>query len=403
MKYIVLLADGSLDHKQDELGGKTPLMAAETETMDKLAEKAEIGIVKTTPEGFDPGSDVCNLTVLGYNPHECYTGRAPLEAAAMNVKLQENETAFRCNLVTLYPGEHDIFMEDYSAGHISTEEAIPLIESLQEELGDEKVRFYPGISYRHLMVMKDAPAPLKLIPPHDLSGQGVKEHIKLDKLHDPIMELTNSCQMVLNNHPVNRKRAEEGKPQANSPWFWGEGTAPKMKHFKEKFGLNGAMISAVNLLKGIGIYADMEVIDVPGATGHIDTNYEGKVKAALDTLKKNDFVFVHIEGADETGHEGDHKAKVTAIENFDTKVVKPILEGMKATGEDFRILITCDHATPLELKTHTAEPMAYLIWDSRKTLKDNPNARYTEDICERKDVPVYEKPWELMPHFLEKA
>ncbi len=273
---------------------------------------------------------------------------------------------------------------------------------MQEELGDERIQFYPGISYRHLMVMKDAPSPLHLVPPHDLSGQGIKEHIRMDNLHDPIMELTNSCQMVLNNHPVNKKRIDEDKPPANSPWFWGEGTAPKMMHFEKKFGIKGAMISAVNLLKGIGIYAKMEVLEIEGATGYIDTNYEGKVDAALNTLKTNDFVFVHIEGADETGHEGNHQGKKTAIENFDSKVVKPILEGMKAKKEEFRILITCDHATPLELKTHTPEPMAYLIWDSRKPLGSNKDARYCEDICERTDLPNYVKPWELMPHFLEK-
>ncbi|MBF0275601.1 MAG: cofactor-independent phosphoglycerate mutase [Nitrospinae bacterium] len=402
MKYFILLADGMIDHPLPGLDGKTPMMVGKTPAMDKLVKESELGIIHTTPKGYGPGSDVCNLSILGYNPNECYSGRSPLEAASMKVDLKPDETAFRCNLVTLSPGEDDIFMQDYSAGHISTEEATELINSLQEQLGDEKVHFYPGISYRHLLVIKDADEGLSLVPPHDISGQGIRKYVKTDKNHEFLNALMNSCQMILSNHPVNAKRLSEGKHPANSPWFWGQGKAPSMQTLEEKYGISGAMISAVDLLKGIGVYAGMDVVEVEGATGYIDTNYAGKVEASLNSIKEKDLVFVHLEGADETGHEGNVEGKIKSVENFDQLIVAPIVEEMNKRGDDYKIMIVSDHATPLELKTHTDEPLPFMIWSSNNK-KAAPVERFNEDVRTIKGIPVYEEGYKLMNHFLGRS
>ena len=354
MKLIVLLGDGMADLPLEVLGGRTPLQAAEKPNMDRLARQGRSGLARTVPEGYAPGSDVANLSVLGYDPAECYTGRAPLEAAAMNVHLGPDDIAFRCNFVTIDNG----LMKDYSAGHISTEEGQELIEALAPLMPGQ--RLYPGVSYRNLLVLQ-AGARAECTPPHDISGQPVEEHLPRGQDSELLVALMEAARPVLERHQVNRRRIAAGKRPANAIWLWGQGPAPAMPSFAEKYGLSGAMISAVDLLKGIGRYAGLEVIDVPGATGNIDTNYQGKVDAALEALKSRDFVYLHIEAPDEAGHEGEIDLKVRAIELFDEKVVGPVLQALEKSGEDWRVLLMPDHATPISIKTHSSDPVPFTI------------------------------------------
>jgi len=354
MKLIVLLGDGMADLPLEVLGGRTPLQAAEKPNMDRLARQGRSGLARTVPEGFAPGSDVANLSVLGYDPAECYTGRAPLEAAAMNVHLGPDDIAFRCNFVTIDNG----LMKDYSAGHISTEEGQELIEALAPLM--PRQRLYPGVSYRNLLVLQ-AGARAECTPPHDISGQPVEEHLPRGQDSELLVALMEAARPVLERHQVNRRRIAAGKRPANAIWLWGQGPAPAMPSFAEKYGLSGAMISAVDLLKGIGRYAGLKVIDVPGATGNIDTNYQGKVDAALEALKSRDFVYLHIEAPDEAGHEGEIDLKVRAIELFDEKVVGPVLQALEKSGEDWRVLLMPDHATPISIKTHSSDPVPFTI------------------------------------------
>ena len=354
MKLIVLLGDGMADLPLEVLGGRTPLQAAEKPNMDRLARQGRSGLARTVPEGFAPGSDVANLSVVGYDPAECYTGRAPLEAAAMNVHLGPDDIAFRCNFVTIDNG----LMKDYSAGHISTEEGQELIEALAPLMPGQ--RLYPGVSYRNLLVLQ-AGARAECTPPHDISGQPVEEHLPRGQDSELLVALMEAARPVLERHQVNRRRIAAGKRPANAIWLWGQGPAPAMPSFAEKYGLSGAMISAVDLLKGIGRYAGLKVIDVPGATGNIDTNYQGKVDAALEALKSRDFVYLHIEAPDEAGHEGEIDLKVRAIELFDEKVVGPVLQALEKSGEDWRVLLMPDHATPISIKTHSSDPVPFTI------------------------------------------
>ncbi len=354
MKLIVLLGDGMADLPLEVLGGRTPLQAADKPNMDRLARQGRSGLARTVPEGFAPGSDVANLSVMGYDPVQCYTGRAPLEAAAMNVHLGPDDIAFRCNFVTIEDG----LMKDYSAGHISTEEGRELIEALAPLMPER--RLYPGVSYRNLLVLQ-AGGKAECTPPHDISGQPVAEHLPRGQDSELILALMEAARSVLERHPVNRRRMAAGKRPANAIWLWGQGPAPAMPSFAEKYGLSGAMISAVDLLKGIGRYAGLEVIDVPGATGNIDTNYQGKVDASLQALQSRDFVYLHIEAPDEAGHEGEIDLKVRAIELFDEKVVGPVLQGLEKSGEDWRVLLMPDHATPIAIKTHSSDPVPFTI------------------------------------------
>jgi 2,3-bisphosphoglycerate-independent phosphoglycerate mutase len=354
MKYVILLGDGMADHPIDSLGGKTPLQAANKPNMDLVARQGRTGLVRTVPEGLPPGSDVANLSVLGYDPQKYYSGRAPLEAAAMGVHLAKDDIAFRCNLVSVTNG----LMEDYSAGHITSDEGRELIKSLKQLMPGE--RLYPGVSYRNLLVLK-AGAEAVCTPPHDIMDQPIEDHLPRGKDSELLIELMEATRPVLASHPVNKKRVADGKRPANMIWLWGQGAAPSMPTFQDRFGLRGAMISAVDLLKGIGTYAGLEVIDVPGATGDIDTNYAGKVQAALEALKHLDFVYLHIEAPDEAGHEGDVEQKVKAIELFDQNVVGPMIQGLKESGEDWRALLLPDHATPLSLRTHTREPVPFAM------------------------------------------
>ncbi|HPT38254.1 MAG TPA: cofactor-independent phosphoglycerate mutase [Methanothrix sp.] len=354
MKLVVLLGDGMADWPLPDLQGKTPLQAAKKPNMDLLAKRGRCGLASTVPDGFPPGSDVANLSVMGYAPASYYTGRAPLEAAAMNVQLDAGDIAFRCNFVTIENG----IMQDYSAGHITSEEGAELIEAIAPLM--PKRRLYAGVSYRNLLVLQVG-AKAVCTPPHDISDQPVSDHLPKGSDAKLLIELMEAAGPVLASHPVNQKRIANGLRPANAIWLWGQGPAPCMPGFAEKYGCNGAMISAVDLLKGIGRYAGLQVIDVPGATGNIDTNYEGKVEAALEALKRLDFVYLHIEAPDEAGHEGEIELKIRAIELFDEKVVGPVIKGLEEMGEDWRVLLLPDHATPIAIKTHSRDPVPFAI------------------------------------------
>jgi 2,3-bisphosphoglycerate-independent phosphoglycerate mutase len=350
-----------------ELNNRTPLEAANKPTIDRLCAVAEPLLVRTVPEGYPPGSDVANLSLLGYEPEKCYTGRAPLEAASMRVAVPDGGAAFRCNLVTVqYEADDRLTMIDYSAGHISTEEAAELIVAVQEVCGTERLRFYPGISYRHLLIHQGAvPEFLRTVPPHDHMDQDVTEFYKQYLAIDYLNDLMRISAQVLADHPVNRKREAEGKRPANSIWIWGEGAKPAMDSLRERYGVTGSLISAVDLLKGIGVCGGLEVLEVEGATGWLDTNYQGKADAALNALKTRDFVVVHVEAPDEAGHQGSVRDKVRAIEDFDSRIVAPIAEEMDRRGEDYRLAVTMDHYTPLARRTHEDWPVPMFIYDSR--------------------------------------
>jgi 2,3-bisphosphoglycerate-independent phosphoglycerate mutase len=366
MKYIILVGDGMGDLPIAELGGKTPLAFAKTPAMDRVARSGELCLVRTVPEGFPAGSDVANLSLLGYLPHECYSGRAPLEAASLGVALAPDEIAFRCNLVTLrFAPDNRVFMEDYSSGHISTPEARILIEGLEEVAGSGRLHFYPGVSYRHLLVHSGEVGSLVTVPPHDYTGKEVTEFWRQYNRIPHLQEALAKAVAFLADHPVNRERAARLRNPANAIWLWGEGKSPSMPTVREQFGVEGALISAVDLLKGIGVFAGLDIIEVPGATGYLDTNYAGKVAAAVEALKTKDLVFVHVEAPDEAGHQGSLKDKLQAIEDFDGKIVKPIFEALMGSGHDFRLAVAMDHWTPLALRTHSADPVAVAIYDSR--------------------------------------
>jgi 2,3-bisphosphoglycerate-independent phosphoglycerate mutase len=354
MKYVVLLGDGMADRPLDALGGRTPLQAAKIPNMNWVAKEGRNGQALTVPEGFPPGSDVANLSVLGYEPGKYYTGRAPLEAAAMGVHLDDADIAFRCNFVTVRDG----IMEDYSAGHITSEEGRELVRALKPLMPGE--RLYAGVSYRNLLVLKAGDEAV-CTPPHDISDQPIDDHMPRGKDSKLLIDLMESARPVLASHPVNLRRVAEGKRPASMIWLWGQGPAPAMPSFQSKFGLQGAMISAVDLLKGIGAYARLRVISVPGATGTINTNYEGKVQAALQALKALDFVYLHVEAPDEASHEGELDEKIRAIELFDRRVVGPVIEGLRSSGEDWRVLLMPDHATPISIKTHSRDPVPFAM------------------------------------------
>jgi 2,3-bisphosphoglycerate-independent phosphoglycerate mutase len=393
IKYVVLVPDGAADYPLDELDGKTPLQAAITPQMDFLASNGFLGRAETIPKGMSPGSDVANLSLLGYDPKKYYSGRGPLEAASMGITLDSDDTAFRCNLVTVENG----ILKDYSAGHISTPDAAILIKTIQNNLGNENFTFYPGVSYRHLMVTKGDFSTTLCLPPHDVVDKTIDTILPIGKGSKVLKELMLKSVEVLEQHEVNRMRQIEKKNSANMIWLWGQGKAPSIPSFKEKYGLEGGVISAVDLIKGIGRYAGLEIINVPGATGYFDTDYLAKAQFALDVLKQNDFVFVHVEAPDEAGHIGNIKEKIRAIENFDKKIVKPIFEGLKKLG-DFKIMIVPDHPTPINVKTHTSDPVPWLIYRSLGKITSG-----VESFCEAsvKDRPLYfEEGFKLMDFFI---
>jgi 2,3-bisphosphoglycerate-independent phosphoglycerate mutase len=354
MKFVVLLGDGMADHPIESLGGRTPLQAASTPNMDAIARKGRSGRSATVPPGLPPGSDVANLAVMGYNPRQYYSGRAPLEAASMGVALDDGDIAFRCNFVTVQDGN----MLDYSAGHITTEEGQELIAALK--IWAPSWRIYPGVSYRNLLVLRGGNEAVTT-PPHDIMDKPIKDYLPRGEGSELLMEIMEAASAVLYDHPVNQRRIANGNRPANMIWLWGQGPRPSMPTFSERFGLEGAMISAVDLLKGIGIYAGLEVAEVPGATGTIDTNYQGKVEACLDALNSRDFVYLHIEAPDEAAHEGNLELKIKAIELFDQKVVGPVLDGLEKSGYKWRVAVLPDHPTPISIRTHTGEPVPFAI------------------------------------------
>lgn len=361
MKVIILLGDGMSDELYSELGNKSPLQAAVTPNMDFMARFGQAGLARTVPDGLPPGSDVANLSIFGYDPRNCYTGRSPLEAVSMGVMLAPEDVAFRMNLVTLKPHGSSIYMQDFSAGHITTPEGRDLVDALQKELGSSEFEFHPGVGYRHLMVWRGGKDGMSGIPPHDITGKAILDYLPRGDGADVLNGIMNHAQMVLHSHQVNLKRKEEGSLPANSIWLWGHGKTPKIELFKARFGMTGAVISAVDLIKGIGICAGLDVIKVEGATGYIDTNYLGKAEAALAALENHDFVYVHVEAPDEASHAGRMDHKIQAIEDFDRLVVGTILEGVKKFGE-YVILCTPDHPTPVKLMTHTSDPVPFAIY-----------------------------------------
>ena len=380
MKYIVILGDGMADEPIDALGGKTPLACAETPVMDELASKGEMGMVQNVPAGMAPGSDVANLSVLGYNPAVCYSGRSPLEALSVGVAMEPTDIVLRCNTVTLT--EEEPYAEktilDHSSGEISTADADILMDAIRENFNSDEFQYYTGTSYRHITIWKNGVMP-QLEPPHDHLTQVIGPYLPQEPKLRSMMEKSFA---ILNTHPLNLERAAKGKNKANSLWFWGAGTKPSLQNFTEKTGLKGAMVSAVDLLKGIAVGAGMKVCQVPGATGSIDTNFEGKAQAAIDALTKDgcDFVYVHVEAPDEMGHQGLLKEKIQSIEYLDRRLIAPVKKAMEDAGEDFRMLVLPDHPTPIRLRTHTGDPVPYVLYDSTRQRKSI--QKYTEAEAE---------------------
>ncbi len=359
MKYVVLVPDGAADYPLDALGGMTPLEAAYTPNMDRLAQEGMGGMVQMIPGERHPGSDIGNLEIFGYDSRVHYTGRSPLEAASMGISLADDEIAFRCNLITR---DGDTLL-DYSADHISSEEAKILVEALQNELGSDVIRFYPGVGYRHLMIYKAGPEELLSYPPHDIMGQSIAQHLPSGDGQEEVRRLMVAAEPILAQATVNKKRAVAGKGLANAIWLWGSGRSLKLEPMQQKYGITGGVISAVDLVRGIGLSAGLDVIEVPDITGYLDTNYSGKAAYALQALQDSDFVYVHVEAPDEAGHNGDAQAKKQAIEDFDRLVVGTMLEGFQ-DFEHVRVLMTPDHRTPIALRTHSREPVPFVLWGS---------------------------------------
>lgn len=398
MKYILLVGDGMGDYPIAEMGGKTPLAAAHTPNMDWIADHGELGLAKTIPEGCETGSDTANLSLLGYDPKKAQTRRAPLEAASLGVSLSPTDVAFRCNLVTLSSQESVLTMDDYSAGHISTDEARHIMEDLDKALGSESFKFYPGVSYRHLMVWHGGVEDVHTTPPHDITGQEVQYYLERMTPHGVLLDLMDQARVILKHHPVNKRRVEKGLKPASDIWFWGQGHAPKLEAFKERTGLTGAIISAVDLLRGIGVYVGLRVIRVPGATGYFDTDYEAKAHYALLALEDADLVYVHVEAPDEAGHAGLLDTKIEAIEAFDAMVVGTALKGLRDVGE-YRIMIVTDHYTPISVKTHTTEPVPFAIQGTGIPVPLEAAAGFSEEAAGGRDLFISDG-YRLMERFI---
>ena len=404
MKYVVIVGDGMADYPVESIDGKTPLMAARTPHMDWLAKHGSLGLVRTIPEGFNPGSEIANLSIFGYDPLQYYTGRGPLEAASLGVDLKKDDLAFRCNLVTLHSQGSKVVMEDFAAGHISDREANEIIVDLDRAIGTEETRFYSGVSYRHLMVIKNGGSTysslerLELTPPHDIIGQEITPFLpENDGSGKRILALMTESQRFLKEHRVNLDREAKGLRPANSVWLWGQGRSPQMATLKERFGIDGYVISAVHLIKGIGLLAGLEVLAVPGITGYFDTNYEGKGEYAVRGLEKKDFVYVHVEAPDEAGHMGDLRLKVEAIEAFDEKVVGTILKGIK-DFEKVKVMVLPDHPTPLAIRTHTADPVPFVIYSSESREKEVYGETFDEESARQSGLFI-ERGYELIQNF----
>ena len=376
-KFVILIGDGMSDWPVPALGGKTPLEAARKPNLDSMASEGAVGMVQVVPVEMYPGSDVSNLSILGYDPREVYTGRSPLEAASMGVELGEDDVAVRCNVVCLKHSGADSEMEDFSAGHIGTKEAAELLASLQALVDGRGVRFHPGVSYRHLMVWPGGNDAVVTTPPHDIHGKKITEYLPKGDGAELLLELMEISRELFADHPVNWKRVEAGKLPGNSIWLWGQGKAPKMSPFPERYGLSGSVVAAVDLIKGIGSYAGLRVVNVPGATGYTDTNFRGKGEYALRELAERDFVLIHVEAPDEAGHNGDAEEKVRAIERIDAEIVGPLLTSARNEG-DLRMLVLPDHPTPVAIRTHSQEPVPFVFYPTPEGLSSFAGKRYTE-------------------------
>lgn len=402
MKYIVVLGDGMADYAIDEFGGKTVLDVAKKPNMDYMSRNGELGLVRTVLDGMKPGSDVANLSVMGYDTRKCYTGRSPLEAASIGVKLREDDVTFRTNLVTLSDEENyeDKTMLDYSAGEITTAEAEQLIQAVEDELHTDMIHYYSGVSYRHLLVWQGGSTSVELTPPHDISDRKIAAYLPKGDNAQKLLEMMKKSEKILREHPVNKKRVAEGKNPATSIWIWGEGRKPVLENFEEKTGKKGSVISAVDLIKGIAVCAGMNTIEVPGATGTYESNFPGKAKAALDALLNgSDFVYIHMEAPDECGHQGDAAHKKYAVELIDEQVIGYLREELYRRGIDYRMLIMPDHPTPIKLKTHVSDPVPYIIYDSDEQCGSGLD--YNEENA--KKTGIYEPVGhELMNRFLQK-
>lgn len=399
MKYIVMLGDGMADYPVEALGGKTPLEVAKKPNIDRLARGGRLGMVKTVPDGLKPGSDVANLSAMGYDPLKCYTGRSPLEAVSIGIQMDDTDVAFRCNLVTLSDDAEyaEKTMVDYSSGEITTAEAAELIRAVDENFRTDEILFYPGISYRHCMIWHQGPVGLNLTPPHDISDRKITEYLPQNPV---ILDLMKRSYEILKDHPINQDRMARGLNPANSIWLWGEGTRPGVTGFEAAYGVKVSVISAVDLIKGIGLCAGMKVIEVEGATGNIDTNFKGKGEAALKTLLDGqDLVYIHVEAPDECGHHGDLEGKIQAIERIDQDIVGPLLKGLEEAGEDYSILVMPDHPTPISIKTHISDPIPYLLYCSTD-VTDSGIDTYTEKTG--KSTGVYVEPGYLLMQQLLK-
>lgn len=398
MKYVVVLGDGMADLPLEQLDGKTPLAYAKTSVMDELAKVSQIGRVQTVPTGMQPGSDTANLSVLGYDPRKYYTGRSPLEALSIGITLDEGDVAIRCNLVTVSSEEacyEEKVMMDHSADEISTEDAAVLLQAVKERLEEEGFQFYVGTSYRHCLVWRQGNL-VELTPPHDILGQKIGSHLPKESV---LAKMQRRSYEILSSHPLNQERKAKGLHPANSLWFWGAGTRPALDSFYSKYEKKGVMISAVDLLKGIAVGAEMTNIHVEGANGGLNTNYEGKARAAVDALTKKgyDFAYIHVEAPDEMGHQGSVERKTEAIQYLDQRVIRPVKEGLDAFGEPYRMLILPDHPTPVSVRTHTADPVPYLLYDSAG--KEEHTWNYNEAEAKKSGV-FFENGWELMEYFL---
>jgi 2,3-bisphosphoglycerate-independent phosphoglycerate mutase len=398
VKYIILQGDGMADYPLDVLSGKTPLQAARTPNMDWLARRGVFGIAHVIPRGFPPGSDVGNMSIMGYDPVVYHTGRSPLEAASMGVALGPQDIAFRCNLVTLGGSGDDTFMEDFTSGHISTAEAAAMMSDIGENLGGDGIEFFPGVSYRHLMVWRDGQEKMKTTPPHDITDQRVARYLPTGDGADRLLKVMEASKPILADHPVNRKRQAEGQRQATTIWLWGQGRAPALPRLTERFGIKGGVISAVDIINGLGVYAGLERIFVPGITGFLDTNYRGKGEYGVNSLTKNDLVFIHVEATDEAGHMGDVEKKIQAIEDFDEKVVGTVLKGM-AHRKDWRVLLMPDHPTAITLKTHVADPVPFVLYSAEEP-RNNGDVGYNEIDATRTGV-VAKHAFKLMEALIE--
>lgn len=400
-KYVMLIGDGMGDFYLKELDGKTPLEVAITPGMDFIASFGEIGACQTIPAGMNPGSDVAIMGLLGYPPEKKYTGRGPIEAAARGIDLKPEDVAYRCNLVTLRFDGNDLIMEDYSAGHISTEEAVELINSINLKAATDKIEIIPGVSYRHILLWRGGSGGLHTYPPHDLLGQNVWFAFQSYDEEPYLKEFILKAIEILEKHPINQKRKMENKRPANAIWPWGQGRTPDLESFEEKWGLKGAVISAVDLIKGLAVLSGLEVIEVPGATGYIDTNYEGKVEYSLSALKEVDFVLIHVEAPDEASHEGDLALKIRAINEFDRRVVRYLLERIPEVTNNYRILVCCDHLTPIPIRTHSSKPVPWAIFDSQRDRVKKKDVKFCERVAYQSNLFFASGP-ALFEYFIER-